>query len=136
VRSRFLLLALLAPLTANACPADTARPIASLGELPKEVLNLLGRFETPRPAIADIGENFNATDVILPDSPPRRRLVAGVASADCIELKIEFGGIGYYTEQVEFQKTWRGWAKTKGGYDSPIVKPAPALAPRPGQGSA
>ena len=131
MRTAIPLFALLAALQAHACPPEAARPIASLSDLPQEVLYLLGRFDKPRAGIADIGEQFNPTDVILPDSPPRRRLVSGVAAKDCVELKVEFGGIAYYTEQIEFQYTWRGWAKTKGGYDTPGVKPAPALAPRP-----
>ncbi len=92
---------------------------------------MLGRFEKPQPAIADIGEKFNASDVIYANSPPHRRLVSGVATKDCIELKVEFGGIAHYTEQIEFQDTWRGWAKTKGGYDTYVIKPALVLAPRP-----
>lgn len=131
MRAAVLLFALLPALQAQACPAEAARPIASLNDLPKDVLNLLGRFEKPRPGIADVGEDFNASDVIYPDSPPLRRLVSGVAAKDCVELKVEFGGIAYHTEQVEFQDTWRGWVKTKGGYATSIIKPAPVLAPRP-----
>lgn len=112
-----LLAALLPALQGNACPAEAARPIASLNDLPKDVLNLLGRFEKPRAGIADIGEKFNSSDVMYPDSPPQRRLVSGIAAKDCVELKVEFGGFAHYAEQVEFQKTWRGWVKTKGGYD-------------------
>ena len=130
LRAAVLLSALLAAVQAQACPAGVARPISSLSELPKDVLNLLGRLEKPQPVIADIGENFNPSDVIYPNSPPQRRLVSGIASKDCVELKVEFGGIAHYTEQVEFQDTWRGWVTTKGNY-APILKPAPAPAPRP-----
>jgi hypothetical protein len=101
-----------------------------LNELPNALLKLLGRFEKPRAGIADIGEKFNSSDVIFPNSPPQRRLVSGLATKDCVELKVEFGGIAYYTEEVEFQDTWRGWVNTKGGYDRPVVKQAPAEAPR------
>lgn len=131
MRATVALLALLPALHAQACPADTARPIASLNELPREVLKLLGRFEQPRPRIADVGENFNASDVIYPGSPPLRRLVSGVAGKDCVELKVEFGGFAYYIKQVEFQNTWRGWVETKGNHDAPFIDPAPAPAPRP-----
>lgn len=130
MRAALLMIALLPALPAQACPADGARPVASLKELPNELLTLLGRFEKPRAGIADIGEAFNSSDVIYANSPPQRRLVSGVATKDCVELKVEFGGIAYYTEQVEFQDSWRGWVKTKGGYDALIVKPAPAEAPK------
>ncbi len=92
---------------------------------------MLGRFDKPQPAIADVGEPFNHSDVLYADGPPRRRLVSGIAARDWVELKVEFGGIVHYMEQVEFQDTWRGWVKTKGAYDTSTVKPAPALVPRP-----
>lgn len=109
----------------------SAHPIASLSDLPQEVLNLLGRFDKPRAGIADIGESFNASDVIYPDSPPQQRLVSGVAGKDCVELKVEFGGIAYHTEQIEFRDTWRGWTRTRGGYGPVVLKPAPVQPPRP-----
>ncbi len=131
MRAAILLPALLCTFTAQACPADNARPIASLSDLPEAVLKQLGRFEKPQPGIADIGENFNGSDVIYPDSPPQRRLLAGTAAKDCIELKVEFGGFAYHTELLEFRDTFRGWIKTKGSYDAPVLMPAPALAPQP-----
>ena len=127
MRTAVLLFALVPAVQAQACPAETARPVASLRELPQDVLALLGRLDKPHPLIADIGEKFNPSDVIYPDSPPLQRLVSGVIAKDCVELKVEFGGIAYFTEQVEFQNTWRGWVKTKGSYDT--VKPAPKLVP-------
>jgi hypothetical protein len=131
VRAALLLLALLPAVHVQACPPESVRPIASLRDLPKDVLSLLGRFEKPQPVIADIGEPFNASDVLYLDSPPQRRLVSGVASKDCVALKVEFGGFAHYMEQVEFQDTWRGWVKTRGGYDTPAIRPAPTQAPRP-----
>ena len=129
MRAALLLLALLPALGAQACPAGAARPIASLKELPHELLDVLGRFDKPRPRIADIGEKFNATDIIFDDSPPGRRLVAGSATQNCVELKVEFGGIGYRMELVEFQNTDRGWTLTKGGYDHPIPQKPRAAPP-------
>ena len=131
MRSALLLLALLPAAHAQACPPEAARPVASLRDLPKDVLSLLGRFEKPQPTIADVGEPFNASDVLYPDSPPQRRLVSGVASKDCVALKVEFGGFVHSMEQVEFQDTWRGWVKTKGAYDTSTVRPAAAQASRP-----
>ena len=131
MRAAVLLFALLPVLQAQACQAAAVRPIASLNDLPEDVLNLLGRFEKPQPVIADIGENFNTSDVIYPNSPPLRRLVSGVAAKDCVALKVEFGGIAHYTEHVEFQNTWRGWVKTKGSYDASVIRLVPAQASRP-----
>lgn len=131
MRTPLLLLALLPALPAQACPASATRPIASLNELPRELLNVLGRFDTPRPRIADIGEKFNSSDVIYADSAPQRRLVTGAAAKDCVDLKVEFGGIAYRTELLEFQNSPNGWVLTKGGYDHPVIRPAPAEAPRP-----
>jgi hypothetical protein len=129
VRAALLLLALLPALGAQACPAGASHPIASLKELPQELLNVLGRFDNPRPRIADIGEKFNASDVVFADSAPQRRLVAGSAAQNCVELKVEFGGIGYRTELVEFQNTDRGWALVRGGYDNPVIQRPAAEAP-------
>ncbi|MGW8393388.1 hypothetical protein [Pseudoduganella sp. HUAS MS19] len=129
VRAAILLCALLPATQAQACPAQGARPVTLLGELPPEVLRLLGRLDMPQPAIADIGERFNPSDLLYPGSPPQRRLVSGIAAKDCVALKVEFGGIAYFTEQVEFQHTWRGWVKTRGSYDTRTITPAAALAP-------
>lgn len=131
MRPALLLFVLLPAALVQACPSESARPIASLRELPNDVLSLLGRFEKPQPGIADIGEPFNPSDLLYPGGPPRRRLVSGIAAKDCVELKVEFGGIAHYMEQVEFHDTWRGWVKTKGAYDTSTVKPVPAQVPLP-----
>lgn len=130
MRIGLLLLALLPAVSAHACPTDGLRPIASLTELPKEMLDLLGRHEGPRPRIADIGEKFNPSDIVFPDSGPQRRLVSGALSQDCIALKVEFGGIGHRTESLEFRRTVKGWAKTKGYYDDRPMAPPVAPLPR------
>ena len=129
MRAALFLLALLPALGAQACPAGASRPVTSLKELPLELLDVLGRFDKPRPRIADIGEKFNASDVIFDDSAPQRRLVAGSATQNCVELKVEFGGIGYRIELVEFQNTDHVWAQVKGGYDHPVIQKPRAAAP-------
>lgn len=129
MRAALFLLALLPAWGAQACPANATHPIASLKDLPRDLLNVLGRFDKPRPRIADIGEKFNASDVVFADSAPQRRLVAGSAAQNCVELKVEFGGIGYRTELVEFQNTGHGWALVKGGYDQAIIQKPPAEVP-------
>lgn len=130
MRISFLLLALLPAISVQACPAGATRPLSSLNELPRELLTVLGRFDKPNPRIADIGEKFNASDVIFANSAPQRRLVAGAAAENCVELKVEFGGIAHRTDTLEFQNTGEGWTLTKGGYDQAAIKPAPAEAPK------
>src|SRR5471030_298518 len=93
------------------CDISHAHALASLNELPVEVQGLLGRSVKGVSGIADMNEKFNPSDVILDPAIPMRRLVNGGASDTCIRMTVEYGGRGYYTEQLEFHLTVHGWVK-------------------------
>ena len=95
----------------SSCDISRAHALASLNELPVEVQGLLGRSLKGVSGIADMNEKFNPSDVIWYPVIPMRRLVNGAASDTCIRMTVEYGGRGYYTEQLEFHLTVHGWVK-------------------------
>lgn len=111
--------------------ADTCEPahgaaLKSIRELPAEVQTALGRGRQDGAGIADIGEQFNRTDVILDETLPQNHLAGGRMGQDCIRLYVEHGGIGLFREELAFQRTDQGWTPV-GRHDTRKAPPAPAL---------
>jgi hypothetical protein len=109
--------------TAGPTPACIAAPVSgtaivSLKELPLEVKRLLEQDSPGRGGIADAGEKFNATDVIVDAAIPRTRFVAATVSQDCASVTVERGGRGYSVQILAFERTGKGWelvARANGG---------------------
>lgn len=108
------------------CDADDRKAVASLDELPAQVLDLLGRARTGTAGIADIGGKFNPSDAIADDSIPMRRLVGGMAGHHCILLTVEYGGIGHYQKKLEYRLGGNGWVQIKDANEgrAPAAPPA------------
>src|SRR5471030_1496390 len=85
------------------CDASEGKPVASLDELPVKAQEILGRAKSGISGIADIGGKFNPSDAIIDDSIPGRRLISGVAGNSYIWLVVEYGGIGHYKKNLEYQ---------------------------------
>jgi hypothetical protein len=97
------------PAPAPACIPVPASAIVSLKELPPEVRKLLEQDSRGRGGIADAGEKFNATDVIMDAAIPQTRFVAATASDDCASVTVERGGRGYSVQVLTFARTGKGW---------------------------
>ena len=95
------------------CDAIEGKVVASLGELPAKVQDILGRAKTGVSGIADIGGEFNPSDAIVDRSVPMRRLVSGAMGRSCIWLTIEYGGIGHYQKKLEYRLGDHGWTQVK-----------------------
>ena len=67
------------------------REVDSVYALPPALQSVLGVNKSGLKAIADRGENYNPTDVIYPNLPTRRFLVAGVDGASAL-VAVERGG--------------------------------------------
>jgi len=101
-----------------AAAADTALRIDTrslvevrmLAALPRDVTSALGRQKAGVQGIADVGEKFNATDVV--DSRlPMRRLVVGGASSASVLVAYEQGGYSHSFHAVAFSLGSSGWSQ-------------------------
>jgi len=110
-----LLLAAAAPALAQdgRCDAGQGKAVATLDELPPQVLHLLGRDKTGTAGIADIGGKFNPSDAIIDNSIPMRRLLGGRAAPHCIVLAVEYGGVGHYERTLEYRLAGQEWTEFK-----------------------
>lgn len=93
------------------------RVIKDMKALPEPVVKVFTETGGTRLTIANPGKKFNATDVILDQSLPRKRLLfAGVSGEKCFML-YEQGGIGHFYVLALFrisspsvmQPIWRGY---------------------------
>ena len=76
---------------------DTLAPIAHVAELPKLVQEALrANFSSPKLEMADPGQPFQATDVIMDASLPIRRMIAAGCSNDHCLIHYEQGGIAHF----------------------------------------
>lgn len=90
------------------CNADGGKALKSLDQLPVQILVLLGRAKTGASGIADIGEKFNAIDVV-DETMPSRRLVSGSIGHSCIGLIVEYGGYSHYQKKLQYRRTESVW---------------------------
>src|SRR5689334_24851745 len=75
--------------------------ITRMKDLPAPILDLFTEAHGKRLLMADPGEKFESTDLIIDESVPRKRLIfAGVANESCF-VYYEQGGRGLH-EVVEF----------------------------------
>jgi hypothetical protein len=103
----------------NVPPADIQRMVKvnSLKELPMEINDLLNakfRFF----GLADIGEQFNASDMIDLKQPSSRLKEASL-SEDAAVLTIEKGGIAVRFIELRFFKDDKGWHLLEDGGEVP-----------------
>lgn len=108
------------------CDVTNGKAVASLDELPAQILDLLGRDKTGTQGIANIGGKFNPSDAIVDHSVPMRRLVTGVAGLDCIWLTVEYGGVGHYQKKLEYRLVDKNWAQVKGANSERAPSAPPA----------
>ena len=84
--------------------------VRTLAALPRAVTSALGRQKAGLEGIADIRENFNATDVV--DSRlPMRRFVVGGASSTAALVAYEQGGRSHSFHAVAFSLGRSGWSE-------------------------
>ena len=84
--------------------------VRMLAALPRAVTSALGRQKAGLEGIADIRENFNATDVV--DSRlPMRRFVVGGASSTAALVAYEQGGRSHSFHAVAFSLGRSGWSE-------------------------
>ena len=89
------------PPDANVFLETRYRPIESLRELPPELAAAFRKHVHGAP-VADRGEAFRATDVVLSgDPPPRRFLAAGISPSGSF-VAYEHGGRGHHYHLVLF----------------------------------
>ena len=101
-----------------AAAADTGLPVdtrslvevRTLAALPRAVTSALGRQKAGLEGIADVREEFNATDVV--DSRlPMRRFVVGGASSTAALVAYEQGGRSHSFHAVAFSLGRSGWSE-------------------------
>ena len=89
-----------APLSAAArehLRTDTLAPIAHVADLPQLVRNALtSNFSTPTLGMADPGQEFQSTDVVMNPNLPTRRLISAGCSSDHCLVHYEQGGIAHF----------------------------------------
>ena len=77
--------------------ADTLAPIAHAAELPKLVQDALkANFSSPTLQMADPGQEWQATDVVMNPNLPTRRLISAGCSSDHCLVHYEQGGIAHF----------------------------------------
>jgi hypothetical protein len=89
-----------------------AKAVASLKDLPDAVQTLLANSRPGTGGMADIGGEFNATDVIVDASIPQSRFVSATAGPDCWRVTVERGGRGYHLEELDFTLADHEWVQT------------------------
>ncbi|UGQ47214.1 hypothetical protein [Massilia endophytica] len=106
----FWLLACVVPAAhAMECNMDGAQPVASLRGLPDDVQLLLGRANSGRDGIADVGEPFNPTDAETGADQPRSRFIKARLAENCAEVTVERGGRGRRAELLVFRREQLAW---------------------------
>jgi hypothetical protein len=89
-----------APLSASVrehLRADTLTPIARVADLPALVQSAIKTsFSSPKLEMADPGQEFQSTDVVMNPSLPTRRLISAGCSSDHCLVHYEQGGIAHF----------------------------------------
>ena len=86
--------------------------VSALIELPAQIQDFLLHDGPNGRGTADIGEKYNATDVIDDDAAPRQRFMSALLGSDCVQVTIERGGRGYSISILTFQKDGDSWRHT------------------------
>lgn len=79
--------------------------LTSLKSIPKPVLDEIIKKMPYDPRLADRGEKFRATDVIVDETIPCRRFVMGGRSAQFVFICYEHGGYGLHKHLAVFDTT-------------------------------
>lgn len=87
--------------------------VQSLRDLPAGVQVLLGVGLAPDDGIADKGEPYNDSDVLLENSPPGRRFALGLLRGDAAIVAVEQGGRGRSVTAVEFRQNGSTWTPVR-----------------------
>ncbi len=106
---------------------DKFRIVTKVGELPPSVLAAMAEHTKQHPfRMANPGEEFQATDVIMkPDLPVRRLVFAGVSDGYCV-MHYEIGGIAHLwwvvllrlSGKEAAKPVWAARAEKWGGFPS------------------
>jgi hypothetical protein len=89
-------------------PAGAWEEAQSLRELPAGIQALLGVGLGGTNGIADHGDSFNISDVIV-DNTPQRRFALGIVNGNTTVVAVEQGGIGYTVQVLEFHQDGTTW---------------------------
>lgn len=93
--------------------------VQSLRDLPAGVQVLLGVGLAPGDGIADKGEPYDESDVLLENAPPGRRFALGLLGGDTAIVAVEQRGggpergLGHAVTAVEFRQTGSTWAPVR-----------------------
>lgn len=85
------------------------RVATRLREIDKDALGALKRQFSNDRRLADRGAPFRATDVVMGDDPPSRRLVLAAASGDTWFIHYAHGGIGRHSHLVALTRSGDSW---------------------------
>jgi hypothetical protein len=103
------------------CTPQPSIGVSSFKELPLDVREFLLRAAPGSNGIADAGEKFNASCVVLDATVPRQRFISALAGDDCIRVTVERGGRGHSVSTLTFQRSNDNWIHiaSKNGYGEP-----------------
>jgi hypothetical protein len=102
------LLVILPALGGARCAGTAVKEVQSLSALPSELRRLLPKQPQGLDGIADRGERFNVTDVVVRDLRMRRFMLAAIGD-NCVVIAIERGGRGHYFELTEYRLIEGSW---------------------------
>jgi hypothetical protein len=95
----------------------------SLRELPPGIQVLLGvGLGAHDGGIADRGEPFNGSDVVMLGTPPQRRFALGILGSDTVVVAVERGGIGKWVQTLEFRQTGATWEAVRCAASSEVPR--------------
>ena len=84
------------------------KEVLSVRSLPTQVVAIL-QNEGSGFVIADRGEDYQATDVMVGKQLPFRRFVVAGVSARCALVSVEQGGRGHSVERYRLQRIGEPW---------------------------
>lgn len=91
------------------CASAFFAEVKSLSALPAALRAALAAG-SPGGKIADVGEPFNATDVLFNDFA-QQRLISGRLAPDCAVIVVERGGRGYAKITITVERNGESWSE-------------------------
>ena len=98
------------------CQGQIYSLVHSLNDLPTPVAVLLGKGISGQLGIADSGQPYQETDVIMNDSLPWRRFRMAAVSANDVRAVVDHGGRGWHMDIWIFHRREDGWHGAQQGW--------------------
>jgi hypothetical protein len=86
--------------------------VVSVKRLPQQIQEFLQNDSPDRSGIADAGEKYNSSDVIVAPSIPRSRFISANVGKDCARVTVERGGRAHSVRTLTFERGEHGWVMT------------------------